>query len=453
MYYKSITEKKNRLNNLPNKENLFEIKQKLFKELTTNSSRKFKYKGKVDFTYKPINSTKSKNNEEIYLPDNKIIHKTNYLQKTNNSTKNEYKNKYYTTKSYNYRNKTLNAINSISTNNNINNEEDDLLYVIAKDPNKVYEKSKLSIYNIDNDNNNNLISHIALPFCHYHKFNIKLPKRYTCNFKNCCCCQFKERHSAYYNENTKETSRDYIYPSIEKILTSKKRFNNSLEKFMRKNKNKKSINKSKENLNKKEKKKKKIVENFNVNTRENLIKKSINICLKNPNNNKNKNDNTDKNKNNNIKKNKNNKKNNNDKNNNTDKNNNKKERSNSKDLSDNDEISDISIKFQKPDETNIRMPKKEYEDIEKSLSKSFSLEIPEELNIEDESDLREFKDLMKEKNRQSKIHFSVTYYQKLNKSYKVYCNNNKNKNNNNKKSSPFKAKSKEKHFEFLRYKS
>ena len=65
MYYKSITEKKNRLNNLPNKENLFEIKQKLFKELTTNSSRKFKYKGKVDFTYKPINSTKSKNNEEI----------------------------------------------------------------------------------------------------------------------------------------------------------------------------------------------------------------------------------------------------------------------------------------------------------------------------------------------------------------------------------------------------
>jgi len=149
--------------------------------------------------------------------------------------------------------------------------------------------------------------------------------------------------------------------------------------------------------------------------------------------------------------NKNNKKNNNDKNNNIDKNNNKKERSNSKDLSDNDEISDISIKFQKPDETNIRMPKKEYEDIEKSLSKSFSLEIPEELNIEDESDLREFKDLMKEKNRQSKIHFSVTYYQKLNKSYKVYCNNNKNKNN--KKSSPFKAKSKEKHFEFLRYKS
>ena len=176
MYYKSITEKKNRLNNLPNKENLFEIKQKLFKELTTNSSKKFKYKGEVDFTYKPINSTKSKNNEEIYLPDNKIIHKTNYLQKTNNSTKNEYKNKYYTTKSYNYRNKTLNAINSISTNNNINNEEDDLLYVISKDPNKVYEKSKLSIYNIDNDNNNNLISHIALPFCHYHKFNIKLRK-------------------------------------------------------------------------------------------------------------------------------------------------------------------------------------------------------------------------------------------------------------------------------------
>ena len=55
MYYKSITEKKNRLNNLPNKENLFEIKQKLFKELTTNSSRKFKYKRKIDLTYKNLN--------------------------------------------------------------------------------------------------------------------------------------------------------------------------------------------------------------------------------------------------------------------------------------------------------------------------------------------------------------------------------------------------------------
>ena len=46
MYYKSITEKKNRLNKLSNKENILEVKQKLFSELTTNSSRKFKYKGK-----------------------------------------------------------------------------------------------------------------------------------------------------------------------------------------------------------------------------------------------------------------------------------------------------------------------------------------------------------------------------------------------------------------------
>ena len=76
------------------------------------------------------------------------------------------------------------------------------------------------------------------------------------------------------------------------------------------------------NLKKKEKKKKKVEENFNVNTRENLIKKSINICLKNSNNNK------------------------------------KKKRTSSNNSLDSDQISDISIKFQKPDETNLKMPKK-----------------------------------------------------------------------------------------------
>ena len=409
MYYKSITEKKNRLNKLSNKENILEVKQKLFSELTTNSSRKFKYKGKEGFTYKFINPSKFKNNEEIFIPDNNNINKDTYLQKTNISTQNENRTK-YNSKSHNYKNQTLNVINSIPTSNYINHEEDDLIFVIDKEPNKVNEKSKLNIYNIDNNKDNNLISHLALPSCHYHKFNSKLPKRYTCNFKNCSCCQFKEREN--YNENTKETSRDYIYPSIEKILNTKKRFNSSLEKFMKKSKNKNKEDKNKENLKKKEKKKK-VEENFNVKTRENLIKKSINICLKNSNKN---NDNK------------------------------KKKRTSSNNSLDSDQISDISIKFQKPDETNLKMPKKAHVEKDKSLSKSFSLEIPEELNIEDENDLKEFKYLMKEKNRKSKIHFSVNYYQKLNKSYKVYYNNCKH-------FSPFKAKSKEKHFEFLRYKS
>ena len=416
MYHKIITEKKNRLNNSSNKENVLEIKQNLFQELTTQSSQKNKYKDNDDFNNKYINFLKSRTNEENTFPDSDIIYENNLFKKNININKQKNKNN-YKPQSKNKRNKTLTVIKSI---NNFNNKEDDLMYIITKSPNKMNDQIPKN-----KNKNDNIISHIALPFCHYHKFNLKLPKKYTCNFKNCSCCQFKDRQNFLYYENTKETSRDYIYPSIEKTQTSKKRYNNVLEKYIskykrrnKKNSEDKSKTKKKYN-NGKKLMKKQVVENFNIRNNKNLNDKKINnINLR-----KAKNFNEDSDKNNNY---------------------NSRNNSKSKDSINSDQMSDISFKFRKPDDTNLKIPKKVFVEKDNSLSDSFSLEIPDEINIKDENYLKEFKDLVSKKNRKSKIHLSVTYYQKLNKSFKVYCDEKK-------KASPFKTKSKEKKFEFLRY--
>ena len=416
MYHKIITEKKNRLNNSSNKENVLEIKQNLFQELTTQSSQKNKYKDNDDFNNKYINFLKSRTNEENTFPDSDIIYENNFIKKYSNINKQRNKNN-YKPQSQNKRNKTLTVIKSI---NNFNNKEDDLMYIITKSPNKMNDQIPKN-----KNKNDNIISHIALPFCHYHKFNLKLPKKYTCNFKNCSCCQFKDRQNFLYYENTKETSREYIYPSIEKTQTSKKRYNNVLEKYIskykrrnKKNSEDKSKTKKKYN-NGKKLMKKQVVENFNIRNNKNLNDKKINnINLR-----KAKNFNEDSDKNNNY---------------------NSRNNSKSKDSINSDQMSDISFKFRKPDDTNLKIPKKVFVEKDNSLSDSFSLEIPDEINIKDENYLKEFKDLVSKKNRKSKIHLSVTYYQKLNKSFKVYCDEKK-------KASPFKTKSKEKKFEFLRY--
>jgi len=416
MYHKIITEKKNRLNNSSNKENVLEIKQNLFQELTTQSSQKNKYKDNDDYNNKYINFLKSRTNEENTFPDSDIIYENNFIKKYSNINKQRNKNN-YKPQSQNKRNKTLTVIKSI---NNFNNKEDDLMYIITKSPNKMNDQIQKN-----KNKNDNIISHIALPFCHYHKFNLKLPKKYTCNFKNCSCCQFKDRQNFLYYENTKETSRDYIYPSIEKTQTSKKRYNNVLEKYISKYKRKNKKNSEDKNKTKKKNNcgkkllKKQAVENFNIRKNKNLKDKKINnINLR-----KVKNFNEDSDKNNNY---------------------NSRKNNNSKDSINSDQMSDISFKFRKPDDTNLKIPKKVFVEKDNSLSDSFSLEIPDEINIKDENYLKEFKDLVSQKNRKSKIHLSVTYYQKLNKSFKVYCNEEK-------KASPFKTKSKEKKFEFLRY--
>ena len=420
MIFKGITDKKNHLNNCSYKQNLLEIKQNLFNELTTQSSRKVKFKDNEEYSNKYINFLKSRSNEENTIQD----YTTNYR---NNVANNRYilvkkrNNKKYNIKSQSLKNKTLTVIKSQS---NFDKTEDDLMFIITKDPSRSKKKNKENNnYNTINDDNVNIISHLALPFCRYHKYNLKLPKKYTCNFKKCSCCEFKDRQSILDSENTKETSRDYIYPSIEKTNRSNKKYKSVLEKFIKKNNNEKRIifkETEEDNNNKRDKQYiKKRVDNFHIKNREknkeHQIKKIENINIRQINY--------------------------------------KKEQqiklnnSNNKSSSsiEEDNMSNISFNFKKPDETNLKIPKKNYDDLSDSFSKSFSLEIPEEINIKDENYLKEYKNKVNENNKKSKKHFSVTYYQKLNKSYQIYHNENKKDN------SLYKAKNKEKNIEFLRY--
>ena len=416
MNYKSITDKKKSLNNSSKNDKILEIKHNLFKELSNNGSRTIRYrdkKEKINFINNNINIYKIKNKEESKIQENEIDNQIFYQNNNNviNRNQNElFLNKNYDSKSkfQSNRNKTLSLIKSNSINNNNFEDENDLMYIISKDTTKNYPNK----YSLNKYNDNNIISCLALPFCNYHKFNIKLPKRYTCNFKNCACCQLKENQPIF-NENTKESSRDYIYPSIDKTISSNKKYNNVLEKFISKNKKKpKEKNKKKKYI------KKKVDDNFNIKTKKNNLNK-ININLKKANYEERKNSNSQS----------------------------KKPSMNS---SKSEEMSNISLNFQKPDETNVKIPKKNLEELSessnKSLSKSFSLDVPDDININDENDLKQYKNLVNKKNKESKIHFSVKYYQKLNKSFRIYCDE-----NNKKKSSPFKPKSKEKRFEFLRY--
>jgi len=416
MNYKSITDKKKSLNNSSKNDKILEIKHNLFKELSNNGSRTIRYrdkKEKINFINNNINIYKIKNKEESKIQENEIDNQIFYQNNNNiiNRNQNElFLNKNYDSKSkfQSNRNKTLSLIKSNSINNNNYEDENDLMYIISKDTTKNYPNK----YSLNKYNDNNIISCLALPFCNYHKFNIKLPKRYTCNFKNCTCCQLEENQPIF-NENTKESSRDYIYPSIDKTISSNKKYNNVLEKFISKNKKKpKEKNKKKKYI------KKKVDDNFNIKTKKNNLNK-ININLKKANYEERKNSNSQS----------------------------KKPSMNS---SKSEEMSNISLNFQKPDETNVKIPKKNLEELSessnKSLSKSFSLDVPDDININDENDLKQYKNLVNKKNKESKIHFSVKYYQKLNKSFRIYCDE-----NNKKKSSPFKPKSKEKRFEFLRY--
>ena len=415
MNYKSITDKRNRLNNLSKEDKILEIKKNLFQELANQGSFQTKYKGKQEkenFRNENINFINSKNSEENKISENDIDKQNNYQNNDININRNYnelLQNNNYNSKFRNNRNKALTPIKSSTKNNNVNDEENDLMYIIAESNKKNHKKK----HNINKFNDNNIISCLALPFCQYHKYNIKLPKKYTCNFKNCSCCQLRESRNIPYenNENTKESSREHIYPSLEKKESTNKRYNSVLEKF---------INKIKKNAKKKEKKKKKkyvkkkVEDNFNIKTKQNNLNKMNNINL-------------------NLKKAK------------------YEERKTSYSKSKNDssksgDLSGMTLNFQKPDETNVKIPKKIFEESDKSSSKNYSLDFPDDININDESDLDKYKRAVNKKNKESKIHFSVKYYQKLNKSFRIYCDE-----DNKKKSSPFKAKSKEKKFEFLRY--
>ena len=253
------------------------------------------------------------------------------------------------------------------------------------------EKSKTT-FKIDDKNNNDLIYllntsknedesetdyserikfNIALPFCHYHKYNIKLPKKYTCNFKNCSCCGFMETKRAPYLDNNthyKNKGGDYIYPNI-KSEKKESKYRSVLDQFKNKKKN-------------------------------NIIKVNKTIIS---------------------------------------------------DSSESNQISDFNFNFLKPNNEIIKIPKNDFiseNEFENSNDDTISskLELPGDCNINDGNDLKRFRNLVNNDEKKSKIHLSVLYYKKLNKSYnQIYSKDIKKEDNNH-----IKGVNKKKNIEYLR---
>ncbi len=246
------------------KDILFDIKQSLFQQLTTQSSRKLKNRNSEDNTYKnqkykiylnfkncqesnsiyngPIvnkeekSKVKSKHkykinqkNSEINLENKKIKNKRISIIKNDNDIM------FYSSECQNKNKNLLNDSNSIGKNNKdnelkFNNYNNDSTYILStqKSDNENEDENEN-----DSDSYEILVSHVTLPFCHYHKYNMQLPKQYICNFKNCSCCGYFMKKKLEEN-NRYKNKRDYIYP-VNKTENKKTKYGSVLDKF-RKNK-------------------------------------------------------------------------------------------------------------------------------------------------------------------------------------------------------------------------
>ena len=188
-----ITDSKNKINNQINKiknDNLFDIKQSLYQELTTQSSRKMKYRDFDDSSFKNskyINYFKLKNNEDHIMPDKDEKEKYN-INKNNREKNNENNFKNINNKNLILRNNNMNitddliksqtqkksSINNINTEtNNIDidnfNNNEDLIYIITTNKNENHKENEQQN---ESDNYDKKTAYIALPFCHYHKYNL-----------------------------------------------------------------------------------------------------------------------------------------------------------------------------------------------------------------------------------------------------------------------------------------
>ena len=87
------------------------------------------------------------------------------------------------------------------------------------------------------------------------------------------------------------------------------------------------------------------------------------------------------------------------------------------------QLGSFCLNILKPNDTNIKISKKNYIDEnnifgkenEYSLNESSFLELPFDCN--DDKNLKNYQNLVSKTDKKSKIHFSVMYYKKLNKSY------------------------------------
>ena len=389
-----ITDNKKTENTQSNKykkENLVEIKQSLFQALTTQSSKKIKYRDNDESLYKNprfINYINFRNYEDNSIQDialtNKEKHKnklfktekkkSNQIYKRNDNDTSNLMNTYTNSQIQNQ-----NLFNYSNTFFNIDkfNKNDDLMYIVTTNKNNdnenMFENNKEKEIEDYNESRKfyKRTSHIALPFCQYHKYNIKLPKKYTCNFKKCSCCGVPEyinmpytpnenyinrtRGINKYNNNNryskysfseKDNGRDKDIVKPEKQDYKKFKFKSVLDQLKNKNKNHKNlyerINKSK-------------------------ISES----------------------------------------------------------SESNQISDFEFNFQKPNNINTKIPKNYFnydiseneKEFENSNDDSSNLELPDDFIINDEKDLNNYKNLVDKSDKKPKTHFSVMYYKRLNKSY------------------------------------
>ena len=409
------------------KGNLLDIKQSLFQELTTQSSRKLKNRDSDENTYRNpkyqnyLNFKNCEENNSIYYAPNenneeksqvesnlkyKINQKNSEINSKNKKTKNKrisiVKNDNdimaYLSKLQNKNKNSLIISNSDSKEKNeidigkYNDNNNDSIYILSTQKS---EKENEYENESDLDSNENLESHEALPFCHYHKYNIQLPKQYTCNFKNCSCCGclMKKNYHNLKDNNSYKNKPDYIYP-VNKTDNNDFKYRSVLDKF-RKNKNNKCTLTEESNqlgdfgL--------KPLKPNNVNLK--IAKKNYiieNSYCENDSNRRVDNIENDYNRNN------------------------------------------INNKYK---EGNYISEKES----ENSFNESSFLELPYEGN--DDKNLKRYKNLVSKTDKKSKIHFSVLYYKRLNKSYnQIYSKDFKdNQNNFNKKSV-----NKNKNIEFLR---
>jgi hypothetical protein len=273
----------------------------------------------------------------------------------------------------NSKEKLLNSKISTSSSNkknfNKNNEENlykNLFKCFNKNNNDLTSVLNSSKYEDESetDYSEQLKPNIGFPFCQYHRYNIKLPKKYTCNFKNCCCCGFHDAKAKQTLDN--DNNNDYINKKhyVYNIKSNKKN-RSLLDPFFKKKKNKKKKDDSSN--------KNKIVSNStdkNININNNTITKTI-----------------------------------------------------ISDTSESNQISDFSFHFLKPNNENIKLPKNDFiiENGAKSPDDSCTidsgLELPSDCNINDGKDLRKYRNLVNNIDQKSRIHLSVLYYKKLNKSY------------------------------------
>ena len=453
-YYK-IEDKKYENTNKYKKDNQLDIKPYLFQQLTTQSSRKIKNRDNDESSYinsKYLNYFNLNNNE-----DNNYKNKKNFYE---NKIKSEKKNSklfmrndnndllsFYSKSQIQNKNLFFNSntnLEKFETDNFKNNE--DLIYILTtnKNDNEKETDDESESYHYERNT-----SHIALPFCRYHKYNILLPKQYTCNFKKCSCCAFPEKINSFYENNNNyknNNANDKLKNKVKKNIE----FKSVLDKFKKKKKKKenqdgdfkrnKKVNKNKDldinriiNTNE-EDNLKNLLKNDNINKKNNL--KSINKD-DNENNSKYLNKNDILNKSNYSK--------------DLNKNNNYNQykainlnKTKISDSSESNDLGDFKCNFQKPNNINIKIAKNDYISENGSKNESSRIELPNDFNIDDERDLKKYKNYVNQSEKKTKLHLSVMYYKKLNKSFNQIYSKDINK------SKKIRSESKDKKFELLR---